>query len=233
MGIVQVVIQRVYLKIVSSIEGPRRYRSDSNFHLAVLYRELQDIHYKHQFDDFHGVKSISAGECHIAGIWHDGSVACWDGQGGWESVPDFKNKVKEWRNIKQVAVGYENIIALTYEGKILGTAVGFYEDYHDLIQVDAYGHYYGDCYSMALRRNGTVMSLNYEEVSIWRNIVQIACGWDVALGLRKDGKVGITTCDTEITIMVSFWVNIINIECKFSQIIAISAEGRLYNVYIH
>lgn len=226
-------------KIVSSIKSESSF---SDFDLTILRREcgrssvdmmLRNLD-EHQFDVFQNVKSISAGEGHIVGVKQDGSVICWDGQGGWEGVPDFKSKVKEWQNIRQVAVGYENIVALTYNGKILGSDEGFYECYHDFIQVDAYGHYYGDCYSMALRSNGTVLSPNYEGVSAWHDIVQIACGWDVALGLRRDGKVEIASpFDNEIIKIVSSWKNIVNVECKFSQIIAISADSRIYSIYIH
>lgn len=195
--------------------------------------KLLEILGEHQFDDFKDIISISAGEGHIVGVKQDGTTVCWDGQGGWDGVPHLKKKVQEWKNVKQVAVGYENIIALTYDGKILGTDKGFYENYHDFVQVDAYGHYYGDCYSMALRSNGTVLSPNYEGVSAWHDIVQIACGWDVALGLRKDGCVVCLSYDTEVTNMVASWKHIVNIECKFSQIIAISEEGRIYCLYIH
>lgn len=187
---------------------------------------------KHQFDSFQDVESISAGECHIAGVKYDGSVICWDGQGGNEWIPDFKSRVKEWRNIKQVAVGYENILALTNDGKILGSDESFYKKYYDFIQIDAYGHYYGDCYSMALRSNGTAMSPNFEEVSAWHDIVQIAVGWDAAVGLRRDGGVNIVFYD-DVVKEVSSWTNIVNIECKFSQIIAISREGRIYSIKIH
>lgn len=224
--------------IVTSIKSKSSF---SDLDLAILRREcgkasvdamLRNMD-KHQFDEFMDIKSISAGEGHIVGVKHDGTAICWDGQGGWEGVPKFKSKVKEWRNIKQIAVGYENIIALTYDGKILGSDENCYKDYHDFIQVDAYGHYYGDCYSMALRSNGTVMSPNYNGVSVWHDIVQIACGWDVALGLRKDGCVEIISYDEEVIRMVSSWRRIVNIESKFSQIIAISEDGRIYSMYIH
>ena len=132
-----------------------------------------------------------------------------------------------------MAVGFENIIALTNCGRVLGSGEGFYGDFHDFIQVDAYGHYYGDCYSMALRRNGTVMSPNFKEVSSWHDIVQIAVGWDVALGLRRDGRVEIISCDADVTKTVTSWHQIVNIECKFSQIIAISEDCRIHSLYIH
>lgn len=224
--------------IVASIKSKSSF---SDFELALLRREcgkssvnqmLKKID-GYQFSSFQNVQSICAGEGHIVGVKHDGTIACWDGQGGWEGVPDFKSKVKEWHNIKQVAVGYENIIALTYDGKILGSGERFYENYHDFIQVDAYGHYYGDCYSMALRSNGTVLSPNYKDVSTWHDIVQIACGWDVALGLRKDGRVECISYDAEVTKTVTSWKRIVNIESKFSQIIAISEDGRIYNIYNH
>ena len=215
--------------IVTSIKNEHSSYESSGSSFMKLLKILGE----HQFDDFMDIISISAGEGHIVGVKQDGTVICWDGQGGWEGVPDFKKKVQEWQNIKQVAVGYENIIALTYDGKILGSDEGFYENHHDFVQVDAYGHYYGDCYSMALRSNGTVLSPNYEGVSAWYDIVQIACGWDVALGLRKDGCVNCLSYDAEVTDIVTSWRHIVNIESKFSQIIAISEEGKIYSLYIH
>lgn len=221
--------------IVTSIKNNSSSSNSSESSFVKVLAILE----KHQFDDFKNVKSISAGEGHIVGVKYDGTVICWDGQGGWEGVPNFRNKVKEWQKVKQVAVGYENIIALTNDGKIFGFGhmidySDYYNDYQDYIQVDAYGHYYGGCYSMALRSNGTVISPDFDEVSKWKNVVQIAVGWDVALGLRRDGKVEIASpYDTEIVEMVSCWSHIFNIECKFSQIIAISEDGKIYSVKIH
>lgn len=230
-------------RIISSIKSESSF---SDFDLMLLRWEcgkssvnqmLKNLD-KHQFDGFQNIKSISAGECHIAGVTYSGDVVCWDGQGGWEGAPDFKSMVKKWRNIKQVAVGYENIIALSNDGHVLGHGYctdysKYYGDYGDFIQVDAYGHYYGDTYSMALRKNGMVMSDSFEEVSAWHDIVQIAVGWDAAVGLRRDGGVNIVFYDDDVVKEVSSWTNIVNIECKFSQIIAISREGRIYSIKIH
>ena len=225
-------------RIISSIKSESSF---SDFDLMLLRREcgkssvnqmLKNLD-KHQFDGFQNIKSISAGECHIVGVTYSGNVVCWDGQGGWEGAPDLKSRVIDWRNVKQVAVGFGIIIALTEDGKILGWREDFYKDYQDFIQVDAYEHYYGDCYSMALRSNGTVMSPNFEEVSAWHDIVQIAVGWDAAVGLRRDGGVNIVFYDDDVVKEVSSWTNIVNIECKFSQIIAISSEGRIYSIKIH
>lgn len=213
--------------IVTSIKSEHSSESKNSSFMRLL--EMLD---KHQFDDFKDIVSISAGEGHIVGVKQDGTVICWDGQGGWEGVPNFRNIVKEWQGIKQVAVGYENIIALTNDGRVLGTDESFYKDYHDFIQVDAYGHYYGDCYSMALRSNGRVMSPNFKEVSSWNDIVQIAVGWDVALGLRRDGRVDVTSYDADVTEIISSWHHIVNLECKFSQIIAISEDCRIYCIDI-
>lgn len=215
--------------IVTSIKSEHSSLGSTDSSFIQLLKFLE----KSRFDDFHDIESINAGECHIVGVRQDGIVICWDGQGGWDDAPDLKKEVKEWRNIKQVAVGFENIIALNNNGCILGTDEKFYNQYSDFIQVDAYGHYYGDCYSMALRSNGTVMSPNYEGVSAWRDIVQIACGWDTALGLRKDGCLEVISDNAEVIKRVSSWKHIVNVECKFSQIIAISEEGRIYSMYIH
>jgi len=213
--------------IVTSIKS--EYSSESKNSSFMRLLEMLD---NHQFDDFKDIVSISAGEGHIVGVRQDGTVICWDGQGGWEGVPNFRNTVKEWQDIKQVAVGYENIIALTNDGRVLGSDESFYKNYNDFIQVDAYGHYYGDCYSMALRSNGRVMSPNFKEVSSWNDIVQIAVGWDVALGLRRDGKVEVTSYGADVTEIVSSWHHIVNIECKFSQIIAISEDCKIYCIDI-
>ena len=212
--------------IVTSIKNEYSYNSKNTSFISLF--EMMD---EHQFDDFKDIVSISAGGCHIVGVKRDGTVVCWDSQGGLEGAPDFRNIVKEWQCIKQVAVGYENIIALTNDGRVLGLDESFYTDYNDFIQVDAYGHYYGDCYSMALRSNGRVMSPNFKEVSSWNDIVQIAVGWDVALGLRRDGKVEVTSYGADVTEIVSSW-HLVNLECKFSHIIAISEDCRIYCIDI-
>ena len=223
------------IKVAAAFSG---YMGLTESGRLVTCGPAREFERSYEIERWRNVIEVVAGEGHTVAIFDDGRVDCIDEPGGWEGVPDFRSMVKEWRNIKQVAVGYENIIALSNDGHVFGYGYcsdysKYYGDYSDFIQVDAYGHYYGDTYSMALRRNGTVMSQNFEEVSAWHDIVQIAVGWDAAVGLRRDGGVNIVFYDYDVVKEVSSWTNIVNVECKFSQIIAISREGRVYSIKIH
>ena len=52
-------------------------------------------------------------------LFYNGIVKSIDEPGGWEGVPKHNDVVKEWQRIKQVAVGFNNIMGLTLTGKVV------------------------------------------------------------------------------------------------------------------
>ena len=48
----------------------------------------------------------------------------------WEGVPQHHKVVKGWRDIKQIAVGFSNIMGLTEAGTVLYHSVDGYTDPH-------------------------------------------------------------------------------------------------------
>lgn len=62
------------------------------------------------------VKDVLANEDHTVVLLDDGTVKSIDELGGWEGVPQHHKVVNGWREIKQVAVGFSNIMGLTEVG---------------------------------------------------------------------------------------------------------------------
>lgn len=190
-----------------------------------------------EIERWKNVKDIVASEGHTVVILQNGSVDCIDESGGWDGVPHFAKTVASWKNIKQVAVGFYNIMALTEYGRVLYHSVDTFDDVHiydkysDIIQIDAYSHYYGDTYSIVLHKNGTVNTdVPNEVTSSWTNIVQVAVGADIIIGLRSDGIVEIVAKD-RIKKIVSLWRNVVAVECNFFEVVGILKDGSIVSTY--
>lgn len=157
----------------------------------VVMGEVDENEYR-VAETWRNVKDIVGCEGHVLAVLHDGSVVCVDGPGDWTCSPMHKNVVQDWSNIKQVAAGFENVMGLTNEGRVLyyrSHYSDFYNRYLDIVQVDCYNHYYGSVSSMVLHRDGTVSSDTFEGVGSWRDIAHISVGADIAIGLKRDGTI--------------------------------------------
>ena len=144
--------------------------------------------------------------------------------------------VKAWRNIKQVAVGYVNVMGLTEDGRVVYHSVDgwtdchFYDQYSDVVQVDCYSHYYGSDSSAVLHRDGTVSSDTFEDVKAWRDIVQISVGADVVIGLKRDGTIEMSD-DRNLRYEAKAWTNLACVECKFFGVVGITRDGRILSLF--
>lgn len=182
------------------------------------------------------VVDVVACEGHTVALLRDGTVRSIDERGGWEGVPNHDNIVRNWRNIKQVAAGFYNVMGLTAEGKVLyHTGDGFtnplfYEHLDNVVQVDCYSHYYGTDSSMVLLDDGTVVSDTFEGVDKWKDIVQISVGADIAIGLKKDGTLEVVD-DRETRMEVSQWKDIVSINCNFFGVIGITRQGEIMSLF--
>lgn len=182
------------------------------------------------------VVDVVSCEGHTAALFRDGTVKSIDEQGGSGEVPNHEIIVKNWRNIKQVAVGYSNIMGLTTAGRVLYHSVDkstdshFYDRLDNVVQIDCYSHYYGTDSSMVLMADGTVVSDTFEGVDKWKDIVQISVGADIAIGLKKDGTLEVA--DYRNTRMeIKQWKDIVSIECKFFGVVGITRHGEILSLF--
>lgn len=181
------------------------------------------------------VKDAVASEGHTVALFDDGTVESIDEPGGWEGVPQHHNVVKNWRGIKQVAVGFSNIMGLTDNGKVLYHSVDgftnthFYDNISDAIQIDCYSHYYGTDSSAVLHRDGTVSSDTFDGVEKWTDIIQISVGADIIVGLKNNGTIEMID-DRNERYAASEWKDLVCIECKFFNIVGITKNGEILSL---
>lgn len=189
----------------------------------------------YEIDCLHRVKDVVACEGHTVVLLDDGTVKSIDEPGGWEGVPQHHKVVKDWREIKQVAVGFSNIMGLTEAGTVLYHSVDgytnphFYDKCRDVVQIDCYSHYYGTDSSAVLHRDGTVTSDTFEGVEKWNDIIQISVGADVVVGLKSDGTIEMIDHRNERYAAVE-WRNIACIECKFFNVVGITKDGEILSL---
>lgn len=196
----------------------------------------------HEFDRVSEIERLSnvadvvACEGHTVALFRDGTVKSIDEPCGWEGVPNHENIVKNWKNIKQVAVGYANVMGLTTTGKVIYHSVdgytnpNFYGHFNNVVQIDCYSHYYGTDSSMILMSDGTVASDTFEGVDKWKDIIQISVGADIAIGLKKDGTLEVVD-DRNTRLEVKQWRDIVSIECKFFGVVGISKRGEILSLF--
>ena len=189
----------------------------------------------HEFDrtwdieKLRNVNDIVSCEGHTVAVLNDGSVECIDESSGWEGPEPFAKIVRDWHDIKQVAVGFYNIMGLTNDGRVLYSS-NFYDVYDDIVQIDCYSHYYGQNYAMVLHRDGTVSSDTFDGVETWRDIIQISVGADIAIGLKKDGTIEMVDYrDTRYA--AKEWKDLVCVECKFFGVVGITSDGRILSLY--
>lgn len=190
----------------------------------------------HQIESLACIKDIAASEGHTVAITQMGDVLSIDEPGGWDGIPNHSQIVQNWHRIKQVAVGYTNIIGLTEEGRVLYhsedgfTDCNFYDKYKNVVQVDCYSHYYGTDSSAILLADGTVVSDTFKDVRKWRNIVHISVGADVIIGLKRDGTIEMVD-DRNKRYQAKEWSNLEAIVCKFFGVIGITRGGEILSIF--
>lgn len=181
------------------------------------------------------VKDVVASEGHTVVLFDNGTVESIDESGGWEGVPRHQEIVKGWSGIKQMAVGFSNIIGLTEAGMVLYhsvdgyTNIHFYDNCTDVVQVDCYSHYYGTDSSAVLHRDGSVSSETFDGVKKWKDIIQISVGADIIVGLKIDGTIEMIDERNE-RYAATEWENIASIECKFFSVIGITKDGKIMSI---
>lgn len=182
------------------------------------------------------VKDVVACEGHTVILFEDGTVESIDESGGWEDVvPRHQEIVKKWCRIKQIAVGYANIMGLPEDGKVFYHSVDgytnthFYDNCTDVVQVDCYSHYYGTDSSAVLYRDGRVSSDTFDGVEKWKDIIQISVGADVIVGLKNDGTIEMID-ERNVRCAAKEWKNLASIECKFFSVVGITKDGEIMSI---
>lgn len=182
------------------------------------------------------VKDVVACEGHTVILFEDGTVESIDESGGWEGVvPRHQEIVKKWCRIKQVAVGFANIMGLTEDGKVFYHSVDgytnthFYDNCTDVVQVDCYSHYYGTDSSAVLHGDGSVSSDTFDGVEKWKDIIQISVGADVIVGLKNDGTIEMID-ERNVRYAAKEWKNLASIECKFFSVVGITKDGEIMSI---
>lgn len=222
-----------FVKLAAGFDGYMALADDGCVYAGPKAREFECGIKIEQLRD---VADIVACEGHTVALHNNGCVTCVDEPGGWEGVPNHSRIVQEWHNIKQVAVGYSNIIGLTNEGRVLYhsedrcTNPHFYDRFSDIVQVDCYSHYYGTDSSMVLHCDGTVSSDTFDGVESWKNIVQISVGADVGIGLKSDGTVEIVD-NRNTRNEVKDWNNLLCVVCKFFGVVGITKDGKVRSLF--
>lgn len=187
-------------------------------------------------DCYPDVKDVIACEGHMAILFIDGKVMCYDFP-DWCESPNHNSVVNGWYDIKQVAMGYYNIMGLKTDGTVLyhreheEPYTNFYEHCKNVIQIDCTSVYYGCDYSAVLHADGTITSDSFDGVSEWSDIVQIAVNERFIAGLKSDGTVVAIENGKDVSDQIG-WTDIVNIECKFFFLIGITKDGHVKSIML-
>lgn len=212
---------------------------------SVVYASVKPQSQNEYEMNWHGGVSVSACEGHSAMVKTDGTAFCTDYSSGviYPEVPKYNKDVSTWKNIKQIALTYEDPFALTYGGEFYSARQdinSYFNDCDDdIVQIDAFGAYYANHIVTALYSNGMTKACEVyedkyriiEDISEWRNLKKISCGnYAVVIGLTKDGEVLFPqNCKykdrhgDEVKVLD----NIIDIATNFEHLIALSRTGEV------
>lgn len=219
-------------KVAASFAGYMALTNNGSVVTGGRAREFEKIW---DIENLRNVKDIVASEGHTLALLENGQVKCIDENGGLEGVPQHSKIVKNWPLVKQIAVGYSNVIALTPIGTVLyhseasSHSVRFYDKFSDIVQVDCFSAYYGNEYSAVLHANGTVSSSTFKGVKSWNNIIQIAVGDGVIIGLKNDGTIEMIGNYGQLC-EAKKWQNIVSVECKYHNVVALTRNGEVLSI---
>lgn len=177
---------------------------DGGFHNFIGLRKCGDVVVEatgSQASDFWNVYdwsngiSVAACEGHAAVLRDDGTALC-DDDCSMMSIQNYKKHVETLKNIKQIALTFEQFYYLTKDGKFMSGdnyEDNFFNDGREIVQIAAFGCYYSMHTVAALYADETVKAsydgCPIEEVEKWRNVKKICCGNHAAIfGLTNDGE---------------------------------------------
>ena len=163
--------------------------------------------------DWTNIVSIYAQDRYTAGLKADGTVVA-------VGYIDGDYLIRNWRDVVLLRGGWDSLTCLRADGSVATTKdrAGELKDFNDIVDV------YTVFYTIGLRANGTVVAAMPSyfndikddlwrpgKVDKWEDIVAIACGSKITVGLKSDGTVvyaGAYSCD------ISQWKDIVAINIK-------------------
>ena len=162
--------------------------------VAVEATGSQASYFGEVYDWSNGI-SVAACEGHVAMLKNDGTILCNDDKS--MGTSHYKKYVEELKNIKQIALTFEQFYYLTKDGKLIfgdNHENNFFNNGRKIIQIAAFGCYYSMHTVAALYADGKVKAsydgCPIEEVEEWRDVRKICCGnHGFIFGLTNDGKV--------------------------------------------
>ena len=152
----------------------------------------------------------------LVGLKADGTVVAAQNDDEWEYV------VPEWRDIVDIAAGYNRAVGLKSDGTVVSTDDDYdISQWHDIVAIAAgYEHVVG------LKSNGTVVAAGNNDdwqcdVSDWHDIVAITASNNYTVGLKLDG----TVVSTESSYDIEDWDDIVAIAAGHTYIVGLKSNG--------
>lgn len=153
----------------------------------------ENIYGEGDLTDWNDLKYVSAGDNSTVGIKNDGTVLFKGKILNKENYSDYHFDQSEWIDISEIAFLNQTIIGLKNDGHIV--YAGENEDYKVLSNWNNIKKIYTSANSgiVGLKNDGTVVSLGYDEyeeedMSSWKDIVNIYANSYNLAGLKSDGK---------------------------------------------
>lgn len=135
------------------------------------------------------ITSIAAGENHSVGLLENGCVfAVGKNDHG-------QCETHSWKNVKQIAAAGDHTLALLADGSVTGTGDLGNIKLEALTGAKAIAT--GRMHAVGLMENGCVVNTgtdidNLSDVERWHNMIAIAAGYYITIGVRIDGRVLVT-----------------------------------------
>lgn len=173
------------------------------------------------------IVAISCGYHHTVGLKSDGTVVAVG------DSSDGQCRVSGWRNIVAIAAGYYHTVGLKADGTCVAAGRSSngvnVSNLRNIVDIKARYH------TLALKADGTCIACdgnnnnnnNYGQcnVSNWSNIIAIATGHNLSVGLKADGTCVATGQNSDGQCNVSDWSDIVSITSEFYFTAGLKADG--------
>ncbi len=136
-------------------------------------------------------------------------------------LSDHKQDVNTLTEVNRLAQGDGFTLYINQNGELETKGTFGSSGFSDLVQVSAFGSH-----ATGLKKNGTVVSNQKENVSEWKDITMIAAGTTHTAGLKKDGTVVCAGSDTACK--VGEWTNIRSVYAGDELTVAIDQSNALH-----
>lgn len=171
--------------------------------------------YGKQFEN-ENIVDIGAGYNMVAGLQCDGMIKLV----GDRISEGAESAVSEWKDIIEVQVDNEAIVALDKQG-VLHTVGGF-SDINNKKDVERYSIENGEY--IILYKDGQIKS-SQKEAESWNNIIEVSAGDHFVLGLTEDGNVLAAGNNSDGQCEVSEWREVLHVYAGYNHSVALKKDG--------